>query len=170
MKIGIIVYSHTGNTLSVAWKIEQAIRAAGHEVRTEKVEPVIDNPNSDTPAELKSSPDVDQYDAVVFASPVHAFSLSRIMKHYLLQLPDLTGKSPLFRDTATEKAVDGREPCGPPDKRRMQEKGSTGHIGWCRQLVRENRESQIEDIVRRMSVFSMQTECAVGVRLMQNTP
>ena len=153
MKIGIIVYSHTGNTLSVAWKIEQAIRAAGHEVRTEKVEPVIDNPNSDTPAELKSSPDVDQYDAVVFATSARVLTVTDYEALFATVARSDRKKSPLFRDTATEKAVDGREPCGPPDKRRMQEKGSTGHIGWCRQLVRENRESQIEDIVRRMSVF-----------------
>jgi flavodoxin len=154
MKIGIIVYSHTGNTLSVAWKIEQAIRAAGHEVRTEKVEPVIDNPNSDTPAELKSSPDVDQYDAVVFASPVHAFSLSRIMKHYLLQLPDLTGKKVhCFVTQQLKKPWMGGNRAVRQISDVCRKKGaqviSGGVVNWSG----KNRESQIEDIVRRMSVF-----------------
>lgn len=92
MKIGIIVYSHTGNTLSVAQKIEQALRSAGHTVSLEMVEPVNGDPNSTAPIEIKSAPDISPYDTIIFASPVQAFTLARVMKLYLSQLPDLTGK------------------------------------------------------------------------------
>jgi flavodoxin len=37
MKIGIIVYSNTGHTLSVARQLEQALSAAGHKVELEQV-------------------------------------------------------------------------------------------------------------------------------------
>lgn len=92
MKIGIIVYSHTGNTLSVAQKIEQALKSAGHTVSLEMVEPVNGDPNSSAQVELKSAPDINPYDTIIFASPVQAFTLSRVMKLYLSQLPSLTGK------------------------------------------------------------------------------
>ena len=92
MKIGIIVYSHTGNTLSVAQKIEQALKNAGQTVSIERVEPVIEDPNSSDPVKLKSAPDVNTYDTLIIASPVQAFTLSRVMKLYLSELPDLTGK------------------------------------------------------------------------------
>jgi len=37
MNIGIIVYSQTGNTLSVAKKLEERLSAAGHSVNLEQV-------------------------------------------------------------------------------------------------------------------------------------
>ncbi|MDF2592532.1 MAG: hypothetical protein K0S75_1998, partial [Clostridia bacterium] len=37
MKIGIIVYSHTGNTFSVAQRLEEKLTAEGHSVKIEKV-------------------------------------------------------------------------------------------------------------------------------------
>lgn len=41
---------------------------------------------------MKSAPDVSGYDAVIFASPVQAFSLAPVMKLYLSKLPSLAGK------------------------------------------------------------------------------
>ena len=38
MNVGIIVYSKTGNTLSVAEKLQEAIRSAGHTVNIERIE------------------------------------------------------------------------------------------------------------------------------------
>ena len=92
MKVGIIVYSYSGNTLSVAQKLEEAIKSGGHAVRIERVEPVDENPRSSAPVELKSAPDVGPYDAVVFASPVQAFSLAPVMKLYLTRIASLAGK------------------------------------------------------------------------------
>lgn len=37
MKVGIVVYSQTGNTLSVATKLKEKLAAAGHSVALEQV-------------------------------------------------------------------------------------------------------------------------------------
>ena len=154
MNTGIIVYSHTGHTLSVAQKLEQAIKAAGHAVSLERVEPVDDNPNSNAPVQLKSMPDVLQYDAVIFASPVHAFSLARAMKTYLSQLPDMTGKKvscfvtqqlkwPWMGGYHVVRQI--TEVC----RAKGAEIISSGVVNWSR----KNRERQIDDIVRRLSIL-----------------
>jgi flavodoxin len=92
MKIGLIVYSHTGNTLSVAKKLEEALHKAGHNVTLSRVEPVNDNPQAKGPIELKSAPDVSPFDVVIFASPVRGFSLAMPMKTYLEQIAGLNDK------------------------------------------------------------------------------
>ena len=73
MNVGIIVYSQTGNTLSVAQKLEQTLRANGHVASIARVDPVQNNPRASGPVKLKSAPDVSVYDAIIFASPVQAF-------------------------------------------------------------------------------------------------
>jgi len=92
MKIGLIVHSHTGNTLQVAQKLEVALTAAGYAATLERVEAESKETNLQTPVVLVSAPDPTPYEAVVFAAPVWAFSLNPVMKAYLAQLPDLSGK------------------------------------------------------------------------------
>lgn len=91
MNIGIIVYSQTGNTLKIAQIIKDALASKGHKATIEQVtaEGKID-PNSTV--NLSSKPDAAKYDAVVFASPVMAFSLNPVMKSYLPQIKELGGK------------------------------------------------------------------------------
>lgn len=93
MKIGIIVYSHTGNTFSVAEKLEERLVAAGHSVKIEKVVALNNKQRSASKIQLKSIPDISAYDALVFGSPVRGFSLSTVMTAYLLQVASLKGKS-----------------------------------------------------------------------------
>ena len=90
MNIGVIVYSETGNTLSVAKKLEQALKTAGHAVTLAKIE--ADRDPKTGVVTFKSKPAVDAYDTVIFASPVQAFSLARPMKLYLDQISSLSGK------------------------------------------------------------------------------
>lgn len=90
MNIGLIVYSETGNTLSVAQKLEQALKTAGHAVTLAKIE--ADRDPKTGAVTFNSKPTVDGYDAVIFASPVQAFSLARPMKLYLEQICSLSGK------------------------------------------------------------------------------
>jgi flavodoxin len=91
MKIGIIVYSQTGNTLSVAEKLEKKLSGAGHSVKLERVTASGDaRPHKKV--ELMNKPHVDKYEALVFGSPVMAFSLAAPMKSYLEQLGSLKGK------------------------------------------------------------------------------
>jgi flavodoxin len=91
MEIGIIVYSKTGHTYSVAEKLQKKLKADGHSVELGEVKPVGEvKPKENITFENK--PDIDAYDAVIFGSPVHAFSLAPAMKEYLTQIQSLEGK------------------------------------------------------------------------------
>lgn len=91
MNIGILVYSQTGNTLSVAEKLKAALESKGHDACIES----ITNEGEISPGKpvtLVSVPDPAKYDALVFAAPVMAFSLNPVMKEYLQQIPPIKGK------------------------------------------------------------------------------
>src|SRR5690554_3228165 len=92
MRIGIIVYSQTGNTLSVAKRLAESLTAKGHTVNIARVESVSEKNPPTTASDLKSAPDVGAYDVVIFASPVHAFTLAPAMKVYLENISSLAGK------------------------------------------------------------------------------
>ena len=92
MKIGLIVYSQTGNTLQVANQLLEALSAAKQDVQLEQITAVMDNPTVPGKATLTNAPDPNQYDMLCFAAPVQAFSLCAVMKTYLAQMPSLAGK------------------------------------------------------------------------------
>jgi len=92
MKIGIIVYSQTGNTLSVAKNIQKRLNTKGHTVSLERIETVEQPGKNPSLQPLKNTPDPTRYDAVIFGSPVHAFSLCRATRAYMDQLPSMKGK------------------------------------------------------------------------------
>lgn len=152
MKIGIIVYSYSGNTISVAQKLEQALRNAGNTVNIEMVEPVNENPNSSAPLKLKAAPDTNPYDALIFASPVQAFTLARVMRLYLSELPSLKGKKVYCFVTQHLKMtwLGGKKAVKTISKV-CKEKGtdiiSSRIINWSSKA----REQQIEDLISRLS-------------------
>lgn len=94
MKIGIVVYSQTGNTFFVVKKLKEELEKKGNEVGIERLEPI----NSDDvhpkakEIEYKELPDLKKYDAYIFASPTQAFSLSTGMKSYLKDIENLNNK------------------------------------------------------------------------------
>jgi flavodoxin len=92
MNIGIIVYSQTGNTHSVALKLQEKLTAAGHSANIERVEVSGEARPGTKDFQLTTKPAVDPYDALVFGSPVHGFSLSPAIKRYLEQIAPLQGK------------------------------------------------------------------------------
>lgn len=92
MKIGIIVYSQSGNTLTVAEKLKQRLANAGNEVAIERVTTAGKARPGTKNIEFKNAPRVDPYDALIFASPVQGFTLAEPMAEYLKQLPPLQGK------------------------------------------------------------------------------
>lgn len=92
MNIGIIIYSHTGNTLSVGEKIMEALLAKGHSVRLEQISVENDDPQVKGPIRLTAIPDPSPYDAVIFGGPVAGAQLSPFMKEYLTRLPALRDK------------------------------------------------------------------------------
>src|SRR6056297_3202460 len=94
MKIGLVVYSKTGNTYSVMERLQKELTADGHQVNIERLEPVNKdevNPGADE-IEYKRQLDLTQYKGYVFASPVQAFSLCVGMKSYLEKMESLENK------------------------------------------------------------------------------
>lgn len=89
MKIGIIVHSQTGHTLSVAQKLQETLTATGHSANIEKLSPVDPKQTDPKKVQIEKLPDLSPYDALVLAAPVQAFSVSPVMKVYLPQLPSL---------------------------------------------------------------------------------
>jgi flavodoxin len=77
MNIGIIVYSRTGHTLSVAQKLQEKLSAAGHMVTLEQVETAGPVSPSATSAELKIRPAIEEHEALVFGCPVQGGGASR---------------------------------------------------------------------------------------------
>ena len=83
----IIVYSKTGNTLSVAKRLQEVTN-----VSIEEVHATTDDPNT-TLVTLTTIPDVRLHHHIVFGSPVHGFMPPKITQAYLQALPDLQGKT-----------------------------------------------------------------------------
>jgi flavodoxin len=76
MNIGIIYYSKTGFTQSLAETIKDVLAAKGHSVQLSKLEtkePIPDNPTQMPKFTFLNMPDIGQYDAVFFGGPVWAF-------------------------------------------------------------------------------------------------
>ncbi|MDH4211641.1 MAG: flavodoxin domain-containing protein [candidate division WOR-3 bacterium] len=92
MNIGIILWSQTGNTYSVAEKIKEKLDAAGHSVNIERIKIAGEFKPGKKDIQFETLPDVAQYDRIVFGAPVQAFSLSQVMTRYLKQLPSLKNK------------------------------------------------------------------------------
>lgn len=92
MNIGIIAFSQSGNTESVARKIEESFSSTAHNVKVDMI-----TVKGEVKPEIKkykfgNKPEVDQYDFLIFASSVQAFSLNSVMKYYLNQLDSLEKK------------------------------------------------------------------------------
>lgn len=92
MNIGIIVYSLTAHTLTVATRLKEKLTAGGHRVTLERVETVGPPKPQFENADLKTEPAIDGYDAVVFACPVRGGTIPSPMNRYLEQIPSLQEK------------------------------------------------------------------------------
>ena len=82
MKIGIIVYSYTNNTLTIANQLKTALLDKGYDVGVESIKAMNEDPNN-THIVLTQSPNLTQYDKVIFASCVRGFNCAPIFKTYL---------------------------------------------------------------------------------------
>lgn len=147
MKIGLIVYSQTGNTLGVAEKIQEAIRMNGHEVVLERVKTEGD-PNKGETIRLSNAPSPNGYDAVVFASPVQAFNLAQGMKLYFQQMPEFeTEKVCCFVTQHFPKPWLGGNRAIRQMEDYCRQKGQTvsetGVVNW----TNKQREAQIDSLI-----------------------
>ncbi len=92
MRIGIVVYSQTGNTRSVAAKLNEALSKAGQQVSLDEVKLAGERKGGDRTFTLGPLPELSRYDAVVLGAAVEAFSLSPVMATYLETIPTLEKK------------------------------------------------------------------------------
>lgn len=151
MNIGIIVYSQTGNTYSVAKKLEEKLAAAGHTVTLERIEVVGDVAPGQS-VQFKTLPDATKYDALVFGSPVQAFSLCQAMVGYLKQVAPLQGKQvALLVTQAFPYPWLGGNRAVRQMTRLCNAKGATvcgsGIVNW----MKKRREQQIVEVVDQLS-------------------
>lgn len=152
MKIGIIVHSQTGNTLSVAQRIKEEFQAGGHSLFLEQVTAINDGQRGAGNVQLKVIPDISTYDMLIFGAPVQGFSLSPVMTAYLSQAASLQGKKIICFVTeffpypwmggnrAIEQMI-----------KLCESKGSnvleTGIVNWSS----KKRPKQIEEIAKKVS-------------------
>ena len=83
-RIGIIVYSQTGNTRQVTDRLAARLETAGHVV---EILPITVRGDTQSGVfELIDPPVPEGYDGYIFAGQVQAFALSRVMKRYMTGL------------------------------------------------------------------------------------
>lgn len=82
MSIGILVYSYTGNTLSVVKKIKEELEQNIDVAEIKSITLVNGDPNGGQPLVLKDIPDISKYDKLIVGAPINAFNLCRAMKMY----------------------------------------------------------------------------------------
>jgi flavodoxin len=151
MKIGIIVHSQTNNTYLVAQKLQEKLSEDGNEVEIKRVKMKGGDKSGRKDIQIENPPEVSDYDALIFGSPVHAFSLAPAMKVYLEQIPSLQDKKIAFFVTKGLRFewTGGTRAIGQM-KKICQSKGGmifgTGIVVWNKQ-----RDKKIDEIVNKFS-------------------
>jgi len=152
VNIGIVVYSQTGNTYAVANRLKDKLVSLGHTVTLERLETEGEVKPGAKDVSFGALPQLDGYEALVFGSPVQAFSLAQAMQSYMEKLPPVQGKRVAFlltqyfrypwmggtralRQFRNSTGVKGATLCG------------TGIVNWSRR----DREQQIEQVVDALS-------------------
>jgi len=92
MNIGIIVYTVSGHTLKTAQRLQVRLASDGHQVFMEHLELVGPARVSNEEADLKTNPILENYDTLVFCTPVRGGSPPPPVRRYLSQLASLKGK------------------------------------------------------------------------------
>ncbi len=154
MKIGIIVYSQTGNTYSVVEKVKEKLVNKGHEVNIDRLEPLDQSevhPGAKN-IKYKNFPELGKYEGYIFASPVQAFSLAAGMESYLKNIESLDNKKTAcvltkglpFNWTGGTRAMKQLRDLLETKNSNVVE---TGIIKW----LSFNRNKKIKKIVEKMS-------------------
>jgi len=152
MNIGIILYSETGNTYSVSLKLKEKLVKAGHSANIERLKVIGKVKPGIKDIKFESLPDIELYDALVFGSPVQAFSLSSAMATYLSQIKSLQGKKVAFLVTQFFPFpwLGGNRTIGQM-KKICESKGAivcgTAVVNWSK----PSREKQITEMVEKLS-------------------
>lgn len=154
VKIGIIIYSQTGNTLSVAERLKESLLNTGHTVSLERVEK--EDQSAKNTVMLKQAPDISMYDHVIIGSPVQGFSLSPVMMAYLSQLPKMSDKKYACFVTQhfPKPWMGGRRAINQMVRLVGQKEGkvvTTGVVNWSNQA----REEQISKIIAEFGAIQV---------------
>ncbi len=75
-----------------ALKLKEKLLEIGHEVNLERLKLVGETSPRAKNVQLESLPDIQEYEGLVFGSPVHAFSVAPAMTSYLEQISNLKNK------------------------------------------------------------------------------
>ena len=151
MKIGIIIHSQTGHTLSVGELLAKSLVDAGHEATVKRVAAENEDPQKVANLSLSSVPDVSGYDLLIFGAPVHGFSLSPVMKQYLAGPAQPDGKqvSCFVTQQLKKRWMGGnhaiRQMCSLCGAKGAQVR-HTGIVNWSS----PERQTQIDGIVKLM--------------------
>ena len=152
MKIGIIYYSHSGNTESVARRLYENLISCGHIVKLEEI--TVDGEVTPGNKEflLTNAPAVEGYDSVIFGSPVQAFALNPAMIRYLEQIASLQGVSfTCFITKQLPLSITGAKQAVNKIKELGEAKGGnfcgSDYIIWSK----ADREQKIEEVVNKLS-------------------
>lgn len=95
MKVLTVLHSLTGHTLYVVNKLNDKLKENGIQVDLERLEPIGGENKNETDFQrirLKPKYNVRDYDVIIIAGPVRGFSMSMVIKAYLLNLLALDGK------------------------------------------------------------------------------
>ena len=154
MKIGLLIHSHTGNTLSVAEKLKDTLLKGGHQVEMRKLEPVGGENTNEIDINrihFTPEPEISGYDYVIIGAPVRGFSISPVLAAYLNKVPALKGqKVDLFVTQAFPYSWMGGNQAIKKMMRVCEEKGAviqdTAIVNW----KNKNREKLIMNLVNRL--------------------
>lgn len=89
MKVGIVIYSQTGNTRRVAEDVKRTLEKAGHSVDLQEVALVGERKQGARSFELVRPADLGRPDVLILGAAVEAFSLSPVMARYIQSVPSL---------------------------------------------------------------------------------
>jgi flavodoxin len=150
MKVGIIVYSQTGNTYEVAEKLEEKISSSDHTVKLDRI--TIQGKPSATDIKFENKPEVGPYDVIVFGAPVQGFNLAVVMKKYLEEIGSLNGKKiHLFITKGMSNKWSGGNGAIKKMKKISEEKGATvgetGIIFW----KKKHRERMTNEVIDKIA-------------------
>jgi len=133
VKIGIIAYSKTGNTLYVAEKLRDKLISAGKEASVVRLR--------------SETPDLERYEGLVFCSPVNGGAPADAMKSYLAKMEPIEGKKVALMATGLFPAALGRRQTLAYMKKICKKKGAEirgeASVGWWS----FGRERKIERLV-----------------------
>ncbi|MDF2483843.1 MAG: flavodoxin/nitric oxide synthase [Herbinix sp.] len=154
MKIGLLVHSHTGNTLSVAEQLKDKLIKNGHVVELRKLEPVGGENKNEIDInriQFKPEPEISGFDYVIVGAPVRGFSISPVLAAYLNKVPTLKGqKVDLFVTQAFPHSWMGGNNAIKQMKKSCEQKGAvigeTAIVNW----KSKKRDALIQELLTQL--------------------